>query len=72
MYNGFLYEGGILCTVFLLHCKECHHEWESSEKVGICDWCGAGSYLLQEHHFDLSKILKILIEHNKIKEKINE
>ena len=31
----------------LLHCKECHHEWEGmpDEK---CDWCGAESFTLEE------------------------
>lgn len=56
--------------MYLLHCKECHHEWESCEKIGTCDWCGAGSYLLQEHHFDINKILKIILEFSdKMKQK---
>ena len=39
----------------LLHCKECHHEWESApievfEYKGQtkCDWCGSKSYTLEE------------------------
>ena len=50
--------------MFLLHCQKCHHEWESSKKEGTCDWCGAGSYLLVEHHFDLFKIINTLMEIN--------
>ncbi len=25
----------------ILHCTECHHEWQGNKKK-ICDWCGAG------------------------------
>jgi len=46
--------------MYLLHCKKCHHEWESVKEIGTCDWCGAGSYLLQEHHFDIIKIFEII------------
>jgi len=53
--------------MYILHCKECHHEWESAEDNGICDWCGAGSYFLSEHHFDVFKILEILKKINKEK-----
>lgn len=31
----------------LLHCKKCHHEWEGN-KDSICDWCGGGSFILEE------------------------
>jgi|WetSurMetagenome_2_1015567.scaffolds.fasta_scaffold06458_14 hypothetical protein len=31
----------------LLHCKDCHHEWEGN-KSSRCDWCGGKSYILQE------------------------
>jgi hypothetical protein len=31
----------------LLHCKECHHEWEG-ESQSICDWCGAEGFILEE------------------------
>ncbi len=61
--------------MFTLHCKECHHEWESSEEVGTCDWCGAGSYILGEHHFNIYKILQVLLGINKekkIKNFLNE
>jgi len=30
----------------LLHCDNCHHEWEG-EKGSKCDWCGGGSYVLE-------------------------
>lgn len=32
----------------LLHCNECHHEWEATSKGEKCDWCGADSYVLEE------------------------
>jgi hypothetical protein len=31
----------------ILHCKECHHEWEGSAD-SKCDWCGAGSTILRD------------------------
>jgi len=31
----------------LLHCCECHHEWEDAEK-SECRWCGAESYVLAD------------------------
>jgi len=30
----------------LLHCVNCHHEWEG-EKSSKCNWCGGGSYILE-------------------------
>lgn len=33
----------------LLHCTECHHEWESSEDEEECDWCGGDSYMLDKN-----------------------
>ena len=32
----------------LLHCKKCHHEWESSNVNSTCDWCGSKSYVLED------------------------
>jgi hypothetical protein len=32
----------------LLHCKDCHHEWESINSRGRCLWCGGESYVLEE------------------------
>lgn len=29
-----------------LHCNSCHHEWEG-RLHSICDWCGAGSFVLE-------------------------
>jgi len=31
----------------LLHCIDCHHEWEGS-KTSKCDWCGSKGYILEE------------------------
>ena len=55
--------------MYLLHCKKCHHEWESVEDEGICDWCGAGSYPLAEHSFDILKIFKSIVQILKDKNK---
>lgn len=33
----------------LLHCHECHHEFEAVSKDDQCDWCGAPAYILKEH-----------------------
>jgi len=30
----------------VLHCKECHHEWEG-RRSDRCDWCGAGALVLE-------------------------
>ena len=30
----------------LLHCEDCHHEWEGS-RDSKCDWCGGESYVLE-------------------------
>lgn len=32
----------------LMHCMECHHEWESTTGKSLCDWCGAGGYTLKK------------------------
>jgi len=32
----------------LMHCMECHHEWESTTEESLCDWCGAAGYVLEE------------------------
>jgi len=35
----------------LLHCSNCHHEYESYEKdweKDLCDWCGHIPYLIKE------------------------
>jgi len=31
-----------------LHCNECHHEYEASEKEDLCDWCGSTGHILEE------------------------
>ena len=45
----------------LLHCENCHHEWETIEEEEICDWCGGGSYIL-ESETPLSKMIKNIDE----------
>lgn len=32
----------------LLHCSECHHEWEATNEEEVCDWCGAPGFVLEE------------------------
>jgi len=32
----------------ILHCKNCHHEWESPHSKEFCDWCGSDSYMIKE------------------------
>ena len=32
----------------LMHCMECHHEWESTHHESLCDWCGEAGYILEE------------------------
>ena len=41
----------------LLHCKKCHHEWETIKEKEKCDWCGGVSYIL-EKETQLSKFIK--------------
>ena len=53
-----------------LHCKNCHHEWESAEKGTKCDWCGGDSYVLEEET-PLSKFLK-WFDIEKLKEMLKE
>jgi len=31
----------------LMHCIDCHHEWESTSENSLCDWCGGGAYVLE-------------------------
>ncbi len=32
-----------------VHCNDCHHEWECANEDGReCDWCGGGSYILED------------------------
>lgn len=40
----------------LLHCSNCHHEWESASFNESCDWCGAVSYVLTKKN-PLEKML---------------
>lgn len=47
----------------LLHCKECHHEWEG-EFHSQCDWCGAESYILEEQ----TELEKLIHDKDKIKQ----
>jgi hypothetical protein len=54
----------------LLHCKDCHHEWEG-KKSSRCDWCGGKSYVLQEVsdfekfvRYDLRRIVKEWVKEN--------
>jgi len=35
--------------LYIFHCTECHHEWQSVEAVSKCDWCGAEGYVLTEN-----------------------
>ena len=30
----------------LMHCMDCHHEWESTSDNSLCGWCGGGAYVL--------------------------
>ena len=32
----------------LLHCRECHHEWESVDFLSDCNWCGNKNYILKD------------------------
>lgn len=32
----------------LMHCEDCHHEWETIETKSLCAWCGAKGYILEE------------------------
>lgn len=32
----------------LLHCVNCHHEWESVSRYSKCDWCGADGDVIEE------------------------
>jgi hypothetical protein len=34
-----------------VHCSDCHHEWECATNDypdRTCEWCGSGSYVLEE------------------------
>ena len=31
----------------LLHCLQCHHEWEGG-RYSKCDWCGVNGYVIEE------------------------
>jgi len=42
----------------IMHCMECHHEWESTSQKSLCDWCGAGGYVLKSKT-DLEKMLEM-------------
>jgi len=44
----------------LLHCKDCHHEFEWNE-IRSCDWCGGDSYVLEEET-SFEKFMKILLK----------
>jgi hypothetical protein len=64
----------------LLHCDDCHHEWEGS-KNSKCDWCGGKAYVLANEtqfekfvKYDLHRIIHIWKsrfkkEHNDMKNK---
>ena len=48
----------------LLHCKECHHEWESApidlfdvKGQKICDWCGCKEYTILAKETSLEKFI---------------
>lgn len=32
----------------LLHCSNCHHEYEGIDYKEICDWCGSPGYIIDE------------------------
>ena len=49
----------------LLHCKECHHEWESApmKLLGFggqlkCDWCGCDYFEILEEKTELEKLVE--------------
>lgn len=50
----------------LLHCKECHHEWEGNFH-SKCDWCGADSFILKE----LTDLEELLHDKNKLNKLID-
>ena len=45
----------------LMHCMECHHEWEATDKKSLCGWCGAGGYVLKDQT-DLEQLIERLPE----------
>lgn len=32
----------------LMNCSKCDHEWESTDKESLCDWCGAAGKVLED------------------------
>ena len=32
----------------LFHCNSCHHEWEGTKDMDMCDWCKSDSHILEE------------------------
>lgn len=47
--------------MYLLHCTECHHEWESPHEQENCNWCHAPSYVLTTiKPFNVNSILNHL------------
>lgn len=45
----------------LLHCNECHHEWECTTKKPKCNWCGGDFYIL-EKQTSFEKFVKDLLK----------
>lgn len=53
-----------------LHCRDCHHEWDSLKDEDICDWCGGGSIVLQIiQPINFSALLSRLIELDKMEKR---
>ena len=50
----------------LMHCMECHHEWESTSDKSLCDWCGSAGYVL-ERKIPLEKIIAKLRSRSQVK-----
>lgn len=32
----------------LLHCSNCHHEYEGIDDHDTCDWCGSTGYIIED------------------------
>jgi len=58
--------------MYHLHCDSCHHEWDSGEKMGKCDWCGGGSRILSEFTWKVDKIFEAITEMEKNRHKIRK
>jgi len=52
----------------LMHCMDCHHEWESTSDQSLCDWCGAAGYVLDP----LTSLEKMIRDKRALKKLIND